>query len=726
MSSSVFYKFKNSKEPERIVFDGTGISVFELKREIITASGLGDGSDFDLHLYPEDNLKSEYDDDTTIISRSSTVVATRRPAARGHGRAARYISGRAPVRAIKKADAPKPVASTPGGALTEQDAEAAFLAESAQVWAEQKESLSHAKPVFNNHKKKQVNVPTHDPPPGYVCYRCQKKGHWIMACPTNDDPDFKPVARAKRTTGIPRSFLTKVEKPAEGDEDARGVMLNADGEYVQVMADTRTWEKFQEKANASKAQAANADAANKEMEERGLVCPIDKRMFVEPVKTPCCGKTYCHDCIENALADGDLVCPNCSTDGVLIDDLVSDEDMVGRMREYEAEKSKEKVDKNKEDAKVDGNAPLNNETDVSVTKDAAADEKKSGEKVAADSAGAQSPKSENAIVVAAAGDESSTENVKEMSSHTVAALPTSDPTLSTTTGTPGPDGKDKDKTTGNASDSDTSSTSRKRKEPPTVIAAPTAPKAMRMKKELESRQQLDQSSAMEKEFIESMEALKNLPKGMPIVGPGMGVGINPLMAAGPGMGMPGNMNVGMGVGAMGMPMGGMPMGGVNGMGMQMPMGGYGMGGGWGMNGGGMNGGMNGMNGYGGGFQGQNGYNGYGNQNQNQYGNMQHGNQGMNGYNNMQGQNGYPNQQHQNQNQGWNNGGNQGYGNQGYGAGAMGQGQQNGMGVGAGVGGAGGFANQQQNNSQDAYERRPLNPHRQGRRKARAPDFHYVG
>lgn len=54
MSSSVFYKFKSQKEPTRVEFDGTGISVFELKREIIVKSGLGDGSDFDLTIYDED------------------------------------------------------------------------------------------------------------------------------------------------------------------------------------------------------------------------------------------------------------------------------------------------------------------------------------------------------------------------------------------------------------------------------------------------------------------------------------------------------------------------------------------------------------------------------------------------------------------------------------------------------------------------------------------------
>lgn len=348
MSSSVFYKFKNAREPERITFPGTAISVFELKREIITLSGLGDGTDFNLHMYPEDDLNSEYKDDTTLIPRSATVVCVRRPAPRGQGRAARYVSGKAPVRAITK-DASKPSAplassAAAGGALTEADAEAAFLAESAQVWDAQKESLSHVKPTYNNKNKKPVVVPTHDPPPGYVCRRCNVKGHWIQACPTNGDPDHTQPFQAKRTTGIPRSFLKTVEKPVDG-EAAKGIMLNADGEYVQVMTDTKAWEKFQEKANASKAQAASADAASKEIRERGLECPIDKRRFVDPVKTPCCEKTYCRECIDNALAEGDLVCPNCGKEEVLMDDLVADENMVSSLAAYDAEKAKEKAEK---------------------------------------------------------------------------------------------------------------------------------------------------------------------------------------------------------------------------------------------------------------------------------------------------------------------------------------------------------------------------------------------
>jgi protein MPE1 len=183
MSSSVFYRFKNSKEPSRITFDGTSLSVFEIKRAIILeVAGSQGGDDFDLHIYPEDQPSSEFTDDTETIPRSSTVIAVRRPAARGHGKAARYLTGRAPVRAIKKT---QPQTAQPSSTpQTEQDAEAAFLAESAAVWDQQKQSLSQAKPVAHkpgNMKKPQAKAPDHDPPPGYVCYRCHQAGHWIQS-----------------------------------------------------------------------------------------------------------------------------------------------------------------------------------------------------------------------------------------------------------------------------------------------------------------------------------------------------------------------------------------------------------------------------------------------------------------------------------------------------------------------------------------------------------------
>jgi len=60
------------------------------------------------------------------------------------------------------------------------------------------------------------------------------------------------------------------------------------------------------------------------------------------VKTPCCGQTYCHECIENALINSDLVCPGCSTEGVLFDNLDPDEETIAKIKAYQTEKENEK------------------------------------------------------------------------------------------------------------------------------------------------------------------------------------------------------------------------------------------------------------------------------------------------------------------------------------------------------------------------------------------------
>lgn len=170
MASSVFFKFKSQREPTRVEFDGTGISVFELKREIIIKSGLGDGTDFDLFIYTDDNSEGksgqhqtyqqstntqlEYDDDTTIIPRSTTVLARRQPAMKpGAGRAARYMSGKMPV-AAKNAGRKEQAAKAGSGktgnnalnqmssAMTEEDKMAAMFAAQTEQWSVQQEELS--------------------------------------------------------------------------------------------------------------------------------------------------------------------------------------------------------------------------------------------------------------------------------------------------------------------------------------------------------------------------------------------------------------------------------------------------------------------------------------------------------------------------------------------------------------------------------------------------------
>jgi protein MPE1 len=133
-------------------------------------------------------------------------------------------------------------------------------------------------------------------------------------------------------------------------------MVNADGDFVIAKPDKAAWELYQEKAKASAAAAAEAAAAeeSKALQARGLECPIDKRMFLEPTKTPCCQRTYCNDCISNALIESDFVCPGCATEGVLLDNLTPDDESASKIKEYEADKAEAKKEKEKLPVGPDG------------------------------------------------------------------------------------------------------------------------------------------------------------------------------------------------------------------------------------------------------------------------------------------------------------------------------------------------------------------------------------
>lgn len=110
-SASVFYKFKSARTPSRITFDGSGISVWDLKRQIMLQNRMGKGTDFDLavcsaetdegeqriltHVSLSTNhtcTHTEYKDDF-ILPRASSVIARRMPPKKpGHGKAQQYVA----------------------------------------------------------------------------------------------------------------------------------------------------------------------------------------------------------------------------------------------------------------------------------------------------------------------------------------------------------------------------------------------------------------------------------------------------------------------------------------------------------------------------------------------------------------------------------------------------------------------------------------------------------
>jgi protein MPE1 len=197
MASFVYYKFRSQKEPQRVTIDGPYTDVWNLKREIINLSRLGDGTDFDLKIYKENtregeldshmtevssNHLAEYTDDTEVIPKDSTVDAVRLPAsAPGKGRAARYVSGKPPISA-KPSAAAAPGRPTPAiemsADMTEEQKLAAFSDFTNAEWQRKQQEMSTETrvPMQGTRPNKKANVPEGEPPHGYICYRCGKKG----------------------------------------------------------------------------------------------------------------------------------------------------------------------------------------------------------------------------------------------------------------------------------------------------------------------------------------------------------------------------------------------------------------------------------------------------------------------------------------------------------------------------------------------------------------------
>ncbi|KAF8809466.1 DWNN-domain-containing protein [Phlegmacium glaucopus] len=376
MASSVFYKFSSRKDESRVTFDGTGISVFDLKREIILANNMGKANDFDLHIF-DATSKQEHKDDSQIIPRSSSVIVKRLPAARpGKGKASMYVAGT--PQSLPPSETALRGSTTNGGTTyhkgamskrfdgkdeqmspskpsphssqssapskgDEAAAMAAMFQAQSQNWEETQEKMSHATRVYSNTrgtgfprggKPHTPNVPhqvqnDRPLPPSYVCYRCGKKGHWIQDCPTNNDREFDNRPRIKRTTGIPRSMLKAVENPNSG-ELTQGVMVTPEGGYVVAQPDLASWQK---QVSRPKGLTA-AEVREKVPTDASLTCPIDNKLFRDAVKTPCCGTLYCEECVQTHLLERDFICPNCSKKIASLDKLLVDKPTRMKVSDY--------------------------------------------------------------------------------------------------------------------------------------------------------------------------------------------------------------------------------------------------------------------------------------------------------------------------------------------------------------------------------------------------------
>ena len=257
---------------------------------------------------------------------------------------------------------------------TEEDRIKLMFQNQSNAWEQTQEDLAHHKMVFNKPTASSTaNKQDDHPPPGYICYRCGKKDHWIKNCPTNNDPNFEGK-KIMRTTGIPKSYLKtisreEVESKANTlttndngdvvDSEGNVILITDDGDYAIAMADSKTWQNYQEKLQ-------NAALKSKREYELKLVAEIEKDNkweFLDPlantkavltspiVMTPCCTDSsklqnlknfnYNQPELERVLIDNDFHCPNCGKADVFLDSVIPNKDLEEKLKEYVSSKEKE-------------------------------------------------------------------------------------------------------------------------------------------------------------------------------------------------------------------------------------------------------------------------------------------------------------------------------------------------------------------------------------------------
>ncbi|XP_059616019.1 E3 ubiquitin-protein ligase RBBP6 isoform X2 [Phlebotomus argentipes] len=260
---SVHYKFKSALDFDTITFDGLHISVADLKKAIIQQKRIGKIADFDLQI-TNAQTKEEYTDDATLIPKNTSLTIARIPLA--------VQPKKQWEPSMDKSSATRMPVETERAHV---DLSRINGSEEDKINAMMMQSTADYDPT--NYQKIRGSNQTGEVPMNYRCFKCHKPGHWIKNCPLIGSSEMTEV---KRNTGIPRSFIEQQQN-----------------ELIQQPVIQPPVEKKQEIPE-------------------DLICSICKDLFTDAVMIPCCGSSFCDECVRTALLESeDNECPDCHEKG---------------------------------------------------------------------------------------------------------------------------------------------------------------------------------------------------------------------------------------------------------------------------------------------------------------------------------------------------------------------------------------------------------------------------